>query len=66
MFFLKIVVAVKAVTTPYPKIVRHDKEKRFFNPSTSKDEKFPSIEDSPTVSLSVIVPAYEEEQRCKY
>jgi hypothetical protein len=35
------------------------------NPKSGEKEPFPSIEDEPTVLLSVIVPAYNEEKRCR-
>lgn len=61
----QLLIAVKAVTTPHPVIVRHDDEKNYYNPATKSKEVFPAIEDSPSVSLSVVVPAFEEESRCK-
>lgn len=60
-----MLIAVKAITTPYPRIERHDAEKTFFDPTTKSLEKFPSIDDDPTISLSVVVPAYDEEIRRK-
>lgn len=63
--YLQVFIAVKAITTPYPEIIRHNDENYFFDPATQTKEKFPSIDDSPTIALSVIVPAYEEQQRCK-
>lgn len=56
---------MKAITTPYPRIIRHDAEKSYFDVTAKKIEKFPSIDDSPTIALSVVVPAYDEEIRCK-
>lgn len=55
-----------ASSQPYPVIKRTKKEKHFYNPTTGENEEFPSIQDAPTVNLSVVVPAYNEEQRCKY
>lgn len=63
-----IIVAVIALiivvmsTKPYPDLGRYDSEKYFLN---EKQEKclFPSINDSASVELSVIVPAYNEEER---
>ncbi|CAH1400616.1 unnamed protein product [Nezara viridula] len=48
---------------PYPDIKRSKKEHHFYDVQNSKDIPFPSIKDPPTVSLSVIVPAYNEEER---
>ncbi|TDG44308.1 hypothetical protein AWZ03_009281 [Drosophila navojoa] len=48
---------------PYPLITRHKDEKFFLDTDTIKTVEFPSLDDSPTLELSVIVPAYNEEQR---
>lgn len=53
---------LKATTTPFPVIKRFKDEESFDDPTGAK-VKFPSIEDEPTVDLSVIIPAYEEEKR---
>ncbi|KAG7198217.1 hypothetical protein KM043_005624 [Ampulex compressa] len=50
-------------TQPYPKVWRHEKEKVFHNFSTKSMEKFPSLQDDWSVHLSVIIPAYNEEER---
>ncbi|XP_046461850.1 dolichyl-phosphate beta-glucosyltransferase-like [Daphnia pulex] len=47
----------------YAKVVRFKEEKFYLNPKSGEKEPFPSIEDEPTVLLSVIVPAYNEEKR---
>ena len=66
--FLQICVAIYLSTTPYPEIIRYDQEKTFF---TSKNKKqtgefpFGKFKSQDSVKLSVIVPAYNEEQRCK-
>ncbi|XP_060817810.1 dolichyl-phosphate beta-glucosyltransferase isoform X3 [Bombus pascuorum] len=51
------------MTKPYPEIWQDEKEKYFFNPKTKKTEAFPSLYEKWSVHLSVIVPAYNEEQR---
>jgi len=51
-------------TKPYPNIRRHKDEETFLDPHSIKTVTFPSLEDSPSLELSVIVPAYNEEQRC--
>ncbi|XP_048775929.2 dolichyl-phosphate beta-glucosyltransferase-like isoform X2 [Ostrea edulis] len=55
-----IIVAMS--TKPYPDLGRYETEKYFLN---EKHEKclFPSINDPASVELSVIVPAYNEEER---
>lgn len=50
-------------TQPFPKVWRDGKEKIFFNHKTKRDEDFPSLYDDWSVNLSIIVPAYNEEER---
>ena len=53
---------LKASTSPFPVIKRY-KEEEFFDDGSGNKIKFPSIDEEPTVTLSVIIPAYEEEKR---
>lgn len=67
VFFLlniQLIIVLRIISVPYPIIKRYDEEKFFTDPVTGKKEPFPRIEDEPTVELSVIVPAYDEEKRC--
>lgn len=50
--------------SPYAQIHRHDDE-TYFVDEHCKRIKFPSLSDSPTIELSVIVPAYNEQDRRK-
>lgn len=43
---------------------RHDDEK-FFLTAENKKEFVPNIHDPPTREISVVVPSYNEEERCK-
>jgi dolichyl-phosphate beta-glucosyltransferase len=61
--FLAFCVILIATTNEYPIIMRSKKEKEFVDPVTGNAILFPSIDDEPTVKLSVIVPAYNEEER---
>lgn len=63
VFAIGLFIIQKATTTPYPFIKRYKEEKYFLDPETIEKTEFPSIEDEPTIDLSVIVPAYEEEKR---
>ena len=57
------------MTSGPPNLHRHDSEKYFTDPSLKKGDKkvkFPSIHDQGSIDLSVIVPAYNEEDRCKF
>ena len=62
--FILLCILVKLTTSPYPNILEFDQEK-YFKTSLSGGETrdFPSLTDLPTVNLSVIVPAYNEELR---
>lgn len=52
-------------TKPYPIVERFKDEDTFHDPITKSRKKFYQLEKPPTVNLSVIVPAYNEEERCK-
>ena len=67
MFFLleQFLVSIIVMTDPYPVVVRYDEEKYFEDPATRLKCPFPSLNDMPSVALSVIIPAYCEELRCK-
>ena len=47
-----------------PHLHQHEEEKFFLN-ARGQREALPSIQDSPTKQLSVVVPSYNEEKRCK-
>lgn len=57
---------MKARTSPYPIIVRHKREKYYRDAEDNNEQLFPSLHEEPTINLSVIVPAYNEEERCKF
>uniref|UniRef100_A0A1Q3FAZ5 Dolichyl-phosphate beta-glucosyltransferase n=1 Tax=Culex tarsalis TaxID=7177 RepID=A0A1Q3FAZ5_CULTA len=65
IFFLLIVIGIilKVTTTPFPHIIRHKEEQTFLDSATNEHEKFPSLEDQPSLELSVIIPAFDEEKR---
>ncbi|XP_049530474.1 dolichyl-phosphate beta-glucosyltransferase-like [Anopheles darlingi] len=65
IFFLFVVLGIvlKVTTTPFPKIVRHKDEQFYRDPITGENRRFPSLDDEPTLQLSVIVPAFDEEKR---
>ena len=62
--FAFLCILVKITTKPLPNILNFEQEKSF---RTSKSgaclEEFPSLDSPPTLKLSVIVPAYNEELR---
>lgn len=47
-----------------PHLHQHEDEKFFLNARVQR-EALPSIRDLPTKQLSVVVPSYNEEKRCK-
>uniref|UniRef100_A0A182SY43 Dolichyl-phosphate beta-glucosyltransferase n=1 Tax=Anopheles maculatus TaxID=74869 RepID=A0A182SY43_9DIPT len=65
IFFLFVVLGIvlKVTTTPFPKIVRHRDEEYYKDPDTGDSRLFASLEDKPSLKLSVIVPAFDEEKR---
>lgn len=65
-FLLKVCIILIAASQQYPVVTRSKKEKFFLNPKTGKLEEFPNISEKCSVNLSVIVPAYNEEIRCKF
>lgn len=65
MYFQFCIILI-ATSNVYPVINRSKKEKYYVDPKTGNEQLFPSIKDEPTINLSVIVPAYNEEVRCKY
>uniref|UniRef100_A0A0B6YA02 Dolichyl-phosphate beta-glucosyltransferase n=1 Tax=Arion vulgaris TaxID=1028688 RepID=A0A0B6YA02_9EUPU len=50
-------------TSPYPNLGRHDSEKFFFDPKSKTKRLFPEYTDQPSLDLTVVVPAYNEEKR---
>ncbi|XP_004530322.1 dolichyl-phosphate beta-glucosyltransferase [Ceratitis capitata] len=62
-FLVVIIVIQKAITKPFPAIRRRKEEKHFLDPIAIHNVDFPSVEEAPSVDLSVIIPAYNEEQR---
>ena len=56
-------IVLRLTTVRKPKFHIHALEKSFFDPGKQKRFPFPSINDPPTLSLSLVVPAYNEEER---
>ena len=66
LFNLVLVFAVKMYFSPEvsPDLSKHDSEKEYFiDRSRRTKKKFSSISDVPSVKISVIIPAYNEEDR---
>ena len=57
---------IKLTTTDLiPIITRWETEKTFIDVATEERKEFPFLEERSAVVLSVVVPAYNEEDRCK-
>ncbi|OWR44187.1 putative Dolichyl-phosphate beta-glucosyltransferase [Danaus plexippus plexippus] len=60
---LILVLFIFITTSPYPIVERFKEEEYYYDPVSKQKNKFPSIETPYSVNLSVIVPAYNEEER---
>lgn len=58
-----LAIVIYITTKPYPIVERLEEEDFYNDPKTKNKVKFPSIQDPYSVNLSVIVPAYNEEER---
>ncbi|CAH4036106.1 dolichyl-phosphate beta-glucosyltransferase [Pieris brassicae] len=61
--FVAVVILLLKFTKPYPTVERFKEEETFNDPQTKSRKRFYQLEQSPVVHLSVIVPAYNEEER---
>lgn len=60
---LSLVVMVAHVSATKMPNLHREKEEKYFQNSRGEKEPFPSIHDTPTKELSVVVPSYNEEER---
>ncbi|XP_045202907.1 dolichyl-phosphate beta-glucosyltransferase-like [Mercenaria mercenaria] len=63
VLFVLLVIGIYMTSKPYPNLGRYESEKFYEDPSKNEKFRFPSIHDPPSIDLSVIVPAYFEEDR---
>ncbi|XP_060601019.1 dolichyl-phosphate beta-glucosyltransferase-like [Ruditapes philippinarum] len=63
VFLVVLVIGIYITSKPYPNLGRYESEKFYEDPSKNEKLRFPSIHDPPSMDLSVIVPAYFEEER---
>ena len=62
----KISFILKLTSKPYAEVKQSEDEKYFVDPNKGNARvKFPSVLSEPSVDLSVVVPSYNEEKRCK-
>ncbi|XP_075972134.1 dolichyl-phosphate beta-glucosyltransferase wollknaeuel [Anticarsia gemmatalis] len=62
-FLLLISITLYVITKPYPIVERFQEETTYKDGKTNSKLRFPNIDEVQTVNLSVIVPAYNEEER---
>ncbi|CAH1635408.1 unnamed protein product [Spodoptera littoralis] len=60
---ITISIIIYLVTNPYPEMERFEEEKMYNDPKSNSRMRFPNIEEPHSVHLSVIVPAYNEQDR---
>lgn len=58
-----LIIGIYLTSKPYPYLGRYESEKFYEDPAKNEKFQFPSIHDPPSMDLSVIVPAYFEEER---
>jgi len=51
-------------TRSEPNLSHHDSEKYYLDPTLKSKVPFPSLSEEASVDLTVVVPAYNEEERC--
>lgn len=61
--FLLLYIFLWLTTERKPNVGRAESEKFYLDPATSEKHLFPSVNDDPTVYMSLVVPAYKEEER---
>ena len=64
LFIFLFILGVYFTAQAYPNLQRHESEMFFLDPKHGNTKQsFPSLDDTPSNDLSVIVPAYNEEER---
>eukprot|EP01102_Stenamoeba_stenopodia_P000146 TRINITY_DN1010_c0_g4_i1.p1 TRINITY_DN1010_c0_g4~~TRINITY_DN1010_c0_g4_i1.p1 ORF type:complete len:209 (+),score=29.26 TRINITY_DN1010_c0_g4_i1:168-794(+) len=58
-----VVKKLKQGEDPYPRVSWAPQEKTFQDPRTRAQHEFPSISDKPSLALTIVVPAYNEQYR---
>ena len=53
-------------TSAEPNLTCFESEKTFFEPRSKQHISFPSLSDNASIQLTVVVPAYNEEERCMF
>ncbi|XP_023218680.1 dolichyl-phosphate beta-glucosyltransferase-like [Centruroides sculpturatus] len=64
IIFVILCITLHLTSIPIPIIQRYEAEKYYVDPSEPNEKyRFPDLNDPPTLELSVVVPAYNEEKR---
>ena len=63
---VQVYVFLRLTTKREPDLQRAESEKSFMDPETEKRHPFPSITSQPSVYMTLVVPAYNEQNRCKH
>ena len=61
--FFQVVIFIYITSETYAKVSRYEEEYFFYDPVSKEKVRFSSIDEESSVQLSVVVPAYNEEQR---
>ncbi|KAM3968179.1 dolichyl-phosphate beta-glucosyltransferase wollknaeuel [Aphomia sociella] len=61
--FVILSLILHMITNPYPTVERYTEEETYKDPKSNKKLKFPDINEPYSVNLSVVVPAYNEQDR---
>lgn len=63
ILFVIFVLLLLLTTEPYPKGDRDPEEKWYYDPNSNSKKMFSSLDEKASVHLSVVIPAYNEEER---
>lgn len=63
LFISGFCIILYIITSPYPNVIRHKDEKYYTDGKNGEKKLFPSLNEPSSIHLSVIVPAYNEEER---
>ena len=62
---MQLIIYMYITTEKEPFLKRYESEKFYYDPSSGKKLAFNSVFDSPSLLLSVVIPAYNEQGRSK-
>ena len=66
IIYFQLYCFLRWTTVVEPNLSRADPEKVYLDPKSNTKAEFPStVESDPSLYISLVVPAYNEEERCK-